>query len=342
MTKVYEKKYEENSHIFFDKKKDPTSIHYFSPKSIVEYVGQEELKKRLHVYIESAKKRHSVLDHMVFFGPPGLGKTTLAEIIASELQKKIKITSGPILQKTGDLLALLSSLKEGDIFFIDEIHRLPMIVEEALYSAMEQYKIDIIIGAGAASKTVTIQLPPFTLLAATTKLGLLSAPLRSRFGIIERFDWYSIPELIMIIMQSASFFGISIDKESAKKIAEASRGTPRIAKKIMHKMRDYAVVKTNNIINESIILEVFNFFDILENGLTLPDVFLLHALYDKKYPIGVELLAALINEEVEAIEEIYEPFLLRLGYIERTPKGRVIRNEKKQEIEKILHQNKFL
>jgi Holliday junction DNA helicase RuvB len=342
MTKVYEKKYEKNTHIFFEQEKDLIAVNFFSPTSINDYVGQEELKKRLDVYIESAKKRRTALDHMLFFGPPGLGKTTLAEIIACELKKKIKTTSGPILQKPGDLLALLSSLQEGDLFFIDEIHRLPMIVEEALYSAMEQYKIDIIIGAGAGSKTVTISLPPFTLLAATTKLGLLSAPLRSRFGIIERFDWYTIPELTTIVMQTAMFFGITIDSQSAKKVAEASRGTPRIAKKLMHKIRDYSIVKTNKIINESVILEVFSFFNILENGLMYQDILLLRALYDKNHPIGIELLAALINEEVEAIEEVYEPFLLRLGYIERTPKGRVLRKEKKDEIEKILYKNKLL
>ena len=335
MTKVYEKKYEENSHVFFEKKKDPV-VNYFSPQSMKEYIGQEELKKRLLVYIESAKKRQTTLDHMLFFGPPGLGKTTLAEIIAISLEKKIKITSGPVLQKTGDLLAILSSLKQGDVFFIDEIHRLPIGVEEALYSAMEQYKIDIIIGAGSVSKTVTISLPSFTLLGATTKLGLLSGPLRSRFGIVEKFEWYTIFELITIIKQTALFFDIIIDDESAVKIAEASRGTPRIAKKLMHKVRDYAIVKTNNIIDKSIIEEVFDFFHILENGLTHSDILLLQVLYETTHPIGVEALAALINEEVEAICEVYEPFLLRLGYIERTPRGRILRKEKKEEIEKIL------
>lgn len=335
MTKVYEKKYENDSHVFFEKKKDLIS-NIFSPQSFDQYIGQEELKKRLFIYIESAKKRASALDHMLFFGPPGLGKTTLAEIIALELKKKIKITSGPVLQKTGDLLSLLSSLKFGDVFFIDEIHRLPIVVEEALYSAMEQYKIDIIIGAGSAAKTVTIQLPQFTLLGATTKLGLLSGPLRSRFGIIEKFQWYIVSELILIVMQTANFFNIVIDYDAAKKIAEASRGTPRIAKKLMHKIRDYAIVKTNSIINENVILEIFKFFNILENGLTLSDVLLLKILYEKKNPIGVESLAALMNEEIEAIEEVYEPFLLRLGYIERTPRGRLLRREKIQEIENLF------
>jgi Holliday junction DNA helicase RuvB len=335
MVKIIETKHSEKAHIFFDKKNDISS-QYFIPTSMEQYIGQEELKKRLYIYIESAEKRNAVLDHILFFGPPGLGKTTLAEIIALKLGKKIKITSGPVLQKTGDLLSLLSSLKYGDIFFIDEIHRLPVCVEEALYSAMEKYKIDIIIGAGAISKTVTISLPPFTLFGATTKLGLLSSPLRSRFGIIEKFEWYDISELIIIIMQTAKFFNIIIDNSSAFKIAKASRGTPRIAKKIMNKVRDYAVVKTENIVNEGIIDDVFSFFSILENGLTFSDILLLQILYDKKYPIGIETLAALINEEIDAISDVYEPFLLRLGYIERTPRGRILREEKKDEIWKII------
>lgn len=341
-TKVFERKYqeEENKHIFFEKKIDKSHA-FFVPQVLADYIGQDELKKKLFVYIESAKKRNAVLDHMLFFGPPGLGKTTLAEIIASLCGKKIKITSGPLLQKTGDLVSLLSSLRQGDVFFIDEIHRLPINVEEALYSAMEQYKIDVIIGAGVGAKTVTIQLPPFTLLGATTKLGLLSAPLRSRFGIIERFDWYGISELALIINQTALFFGIELDQLGLEKIAHASRGTPRIAKKLMHKIRDYAIVKSEGKILSDTINEVFHFFKILDNGLTEQDILLLSILFNKKHPIGVESLAALMNEEVEAIEEVYEPFLLRLGYIERTPRGRILRKEKIEEIGIVLQKNKI-
>lgn len=333
--KIIEKKYASNEHVFFDSKKD-TSL-FWTPHSLKQYIGQSQLKERLHIYIESAKKRGTSPDHMLFFGPPGLGKTTLAEIIALELGKKIKITNGPSLQKTADLLALLSSLKTGDVFFIDEIHRLPIAVEEALYSAMEQYKIDIIIGAGAGSKTVTIQIPAFTLLAATTKLGLLSSPLRSRFGIIEKFDWYDIPSLIEIISQTGRFFGVTISEEAARKIATASRGTPRIAKKITAKVRDYAIVKTNNLIDKDIINEVFDFFDILENGLTSTDITILRILYEKKHPIGLDALGALINEEPATIEDVFEPFLLQLGFIERTPRGRVLRKDKIEQVEKLIN-----
>ncbi len=206
---------------------------------------------------------------------------------------------------------------------------------------MEQYKIDVIIGAGVGAKTVTIQLPPFTLLGATTKLGLLSAPLRSRFGIIERFDWYGISELALIINQTALFFGIELDQLGLEKIAHASRGTPRIAKKLMHKIRDYAIVKSEGKILSDTINEVFHFFKILDNGLTEQDILLLSILFNKKHPIGVESLAALMNEEVEAIEEVYEPFLLRLGYIERTPRGRILRKEKIEEIGIVLQKNKI-
>jgi Holliday junction DNA helicase RuvB len=265
-----------------------------------------------------------------------LGKTTLAEIIAYHMQKKIKTSSGPVLQKTADLLAILTSLKEGEIFFIDEIHRLPISVEESLYSAMEQYKIEIIIGAAQAAKTVSMPLPPFTLIGATTKLGLLSAPFRSRFGITEKFEWYTLDELSAIIKQTALFFNIEIDTDSIQKIASVSRGTPRIAKKIMHKIRDYAVVKTNRFIDQVIIKEVFDFFQIFENGLTPTDIEILSILVKRQTPLGIESLARLIDEEVETIEAVYEPFLLQLGYIERTPRGRIFNKEKKDEIEALL------
>jgi Holliday junction DNA helicase RuvB len=336
MTKVFERTYSPGEHVLIDSKKKEYTQHTFLPKYFDDYIGQEEVKKKIEIYIESALKRNVVLDHILLFGPPGLGKTTLAEIIAKRMSKKIKITSGPVLQKTGDLLAILTNMKEGEIFFIDEIHRLPISVEESLYSAMEQYKIEIIIGSGSSAKTVSMNLPPFTLIGATTKLGLLSAPLRSRFGIVEKFEWYSASELSLIIKQTANFFNIIIDDISVEKIALVSRGTPRIAKKLMHKIRDYAIVKTNNKIDENNIESIFSFFHIFKNGLTPTDMQILTILEKKNYPIGLESISRLINEEVETIEEVYEPFLLQLGFIERTPRGRIINKEKKQEIKELI------
>lgn len=340
MSKIIENKHETNI-IFFDKKKEEFN-HNYIPKSIDSYIGQEELKDRLNVYISSAKSRNSLLDHILLFGPPGLGKTTLASIISKEMNSNLKITSGPILQKSGDLVTILSNLKKNDIFFIDEIHRMPISVEETLYSAMEQFKIDIIIGTGPSAKSVTLPIASFTLIGATTKIGLLSSPLRSRFGIIEKFDWYKDKDIAKIIIQTANFFSINLCLEEALLIAECSRGTPRIAKKIVSRIRDYIIIKKENFVSKEIIEDGLRFFGILENGLTKVDLDILNLIYNRNSALGIEAMAAIIGEEIETIEDVYEPFLLQKGFIERTPRGRVIRQEKKLDVYNILNKYSYL
>jgi Holliday junction DNA helicase RuvB len=307
--------------------KHSNDIEYdFEPKNLAQYIGQTELKKRLHVYIHSAKTRECCLDHMLLFGPPGLGKTTLASIVAREMDAHIKIASGPTLQKSGDLVAILSNIKKKDILFIDEIHRMPICVEETLYGAMEQFKIDIIIGQGPMAKTVSLPIQPFTLIGATTKTGLLSAPLRSRFGIVEKFDWYNEQELGEIIRQSALFFSIELDEKASNLIASCSRGTPRIAKKLMRRIRDYLLINKSNTVSYEIIQEALNFFGVMEQGLTEVDLKILSTLYNRPHgmPMGIEALAVSIGEEPETIEDVYEPFLMQKNFIERTSRGRII------------------
>jgi Holliday junction DNA helicase RuvB len=315
---------------------DDTHTIVHTPKQLTEFIGQENLIKKLLIHIHSAKKRQAAADHMLFFGPPGLGKTTLAEIVAHELQQKIRITSAPLVQKTSDIISILNNIKKGDIIFIDEIHRLPMHNAEILYTAMEQFKIDILIGTGNAAKIVTLPLPPFTLIGATTKLGTIPNPLRSRFGIIEKFDWYSQTSLATIIINTMQFYNLEIPYHVALKIAGAARGTPRIAKKITGKIRDYAISAGNTAITEKIIDDALHFFNILPNGLTDVDIELLSILYKKKHPVGLDSLASILNEERHTIEEVYEPFLIQEGYIERTPRGRIIPENKLDDIKHII------
>lgn len=298
----------------------------FNPRSFKEYIGQDELKQKLTVYVQAAKLRKEHLDHLLLFGPPGLGKTTLAYIMAHELEVPIKVCSGPMLERTGDLVAILSSLEPRAILFIDEIHRMPIAVEEVLYSAMEQFKVDVIIGQGAGAKSVSLPLHPFTLVGATTKSGMISAPLRSRFGIIERFDFYTDDALATIAQQNMTYLGMTIEPTAALLIGQASRGTPRIAKRIVRRVRDVAQVEGINTIDITITRKALDFLGIHEDGLTTLDMTLLKLLVTqfKGGPAGLDTLASMLGEDADTLEIVYEPFLMRKGLIEKTVRGRQI------------------
>ena len=295
------------------------------PKSLDEYIGQEELKRNLKVFIEAAKGRSEALDHVLLYGGPGLGKTTLAHILAHELNVNIKSTSGPVIEKPGDLAAILTNLASGDILFIDEIHRLNRTIEEILYPAMEDYKLDILIGQGPSARTMKIPLPPFTLIGATTRIGLLTPPLRERFGVIFRLDFYSSEELKQIIFRSANILDIEIEEDGAQEIAKRSRGTPRIANRLLKRVRDFAQVESNGVIDAKIARISLDRLEIDEEGLDKMDRQLLSTIIEKFEggPVGLNTLSAAIGEEKDTIEDVYEPFLIQQGFIKRTPKGRV-------------------
>ncbi len=295
------------------------------PQKLTEYIGQEKAKEMLDVYIKAAKKRNEALDHVLLYGPPGLGKTTLATIIANELNVNIKIMSGPAIEKAGDLAAVLSTLEEGDVLFIDEIHRLPRYVEEVLYSAMEDYAIDIMVGQESQTKSIRIELPPFTLVGATTRFGDLSSPLRDRFGVVIRLDYYKIEELKDIVLRTSKVHQTTIDDVSANEIALRSRGTPRIANRIFRRVRDFADVRNEGKIDIEISKKALEMLGIDNDGLDYTDYRYLKALVVtfKGGPVGVESLAATISEEVSTIEDVYEPYLLQEGYIKRSNRGRM-------------------
>lgn len=295
------------------------------PESLDEYIGQEKVKNNLKIFLDAAKKRGEPIDHILLYGPPGIGKTTLAYVIAKEMNRELKQVTGPSLEKPGDVAAILTSLKKGSIFFIDEIHRIPHSVEETLYPAMEDYKLHIVYGKGPSAKTLTINLEPFTLIGSTTRAGMLTSPLRERFGIVLKLDFYTIESLVKIIFRAAKYLKIDIKEEDAIEIAKRSRGTPRVAIRILKRVRDFSEIKNKGIIDKNILIETFNSLGIDEFGLTPQDRKLVTTLIEKFNggPTGIETLCAILNEDKDTIEDIYEPYLLQINFIERTPRGRV-------------------
>ncbi|WP_028863037.1 Holliday junction branch migration DNA helicase RuvB [Psychromonas aquimarina] len=298
------------------------------PKLLADYEGQPQVNAQMEIFIEAARQRSEALDHLLIFGPPGLGKTTLSHIVANELDVNIKTTSGPILEKAGDLAALLTNLEENDVLFIDEIHRLSPMVEEILYPAMEDYQLDIMIGEGPAARSIKLDLPPFTLIGATTRAGSLTSPLRDRFGIVQRLEYYDLKSLTKIVLRSAKHLELSMDQSGAVEVAKRSRGTPRIANRLLRRVRDYAQVKKAAVINDEIAKQALDMLEVDNQGFDYMDRKLLMAILDtfQGGPVGLDNLAAAIGEEKETIEDVLEPYLIQQGFLQRTPRGRIATN----------------
>lgn len=300
--------------------------NHLRPQLLKDYIGQEKTKETLKIYIEAAKARNEALDHVLFYGPPGLGKTTLAGIIANEMNVNIKITSGPAIEKPGEMAAILNNLQEGDILFVDEIHRLNRQVEEVLYPAMEDYAIDIMIGKGASARSIRLDLPKFTLVGATTRAGMLTAPLRDRFGVVNRLEFYTVEELKTIILRSAKVLEVGIDDKGAYALAKRSRGTTRIANRLLKRVRDFAQIKYEGYISEEVANYALDLLDVDKEGLDQTDRNLLITMIERFQggPVGLETLAATVGEDSGTIEDVYEPYLLKNGFIQRTPRGRIV------------------